>query len=255
MYRFVLFLTGWLVAEVIQPNSAWAQISDQSLFKSYAHPLLSRYALVVGGGLSGYNGDLNRPADFRLQNNYLNPSLYLGLDFLATNYLSIRWQNMVGQLKGKAKPGNWGGLSFRTHYVSSEISLVLQAISEKRMEKEDLHWNPYAMVGVGGMYYQVRTQIDSTLRAGLERFTERPKSPATLIVPVGIGLAWRVNQRTKVALETVYGFMGTDFIDGASLRDDPEPGKDNYFTLRLRVSWQLYRRFHYKQYLKREHHF
>jgi hypothetical protein len=250
-----LCLAGWLAVAAIQPDSARAQISDQSFFKPYAHPLLSRYALVVGGGLSGYNGDVNRPADFRLQNNYLNPSLYLGLDFLATNHVSVRWQNTVGQLRGKARPGNWGDLSFRTRYVSSEIDLVLQAISEKRMEKEDLHWNPFVTAGVGALYYQVRTRIDSTLRAGLEGVTQRPKYPVTLIVPVGIGLAWRVNERAKVTLETVYGFTGTDFMDGASLRADPEPGKDNYFALSLKVSWRLYRRFHYKQYLKREHHF
>ncbi len=239
-----LFTAGKALGQVKPAKSAFMQI--------YGNPYLTRYALVVGAGLSGYSGDLNRLADGPLQNYYLNLGLHLGLEYYATNLMAIRYEQTLGQLAARATPGNWGNLAFRTAYWESAVLVVLGGVSRTKMEKYGLHWNPYLFTGVGGLFYHVSTRVDDQVQGQVDGLTNRPRLPLALTFPLGVGLAWKDNGRTQIRLEAAYRFTSADFLDGASLRIDPDPRKDAFFSATLKVTWQRYRHFSYKQYLLRK---
>ncbi len=252
---WILCLMGPVTADGQSSTSRKAKTPNtktNGFLKPYGHPNQSRFSFFAGAGLGAYSGDICLLSDGRLQHYYFNPGVTAGLNYRITNFISVRWDNGYQLLRAKSRADTWGDWSFRSHMASSTVGFQLNLTSKSSIERNEKRWDGYLFGGAGILFYQTKSSVDAEKFAAFSDILAKPKHPFAAVFPVGIGVSRYWKNQWSVGLECTYRFTTTDLLDGASLTTDTSPRTDDYLTVQVVFTKQLFQLFSYGDYMKRK---
>ena len=194
------------------------------------------YLMEVGGGLGimGYLGDYNNMLTRDLQ-----PMMTVFVRRNLNAYMALRLDASIGTLKGNER-------DVRTVYPSSSASPYhfSNKLTDVSLMYEYNFWpygtgreyrgaqrlTPFVFGGLGATYVQIKNGAK--------------KSAFSANVPIGIGVKYKLGERTNIGLEWAMHFCLSDELDG---QKDPYDIKSNgafkntdcYSTLQLTVTYSF----------------
>ncbi|MDN5203827.1 hypothetical protein QQ008_20720 [Fulvivirgaceae bacterium BMA10] len=224
----------------------------KDIFVSYSHPRLSRTSISAGLGLSAYTGDLSSASNLSLQRYLLNPNFGLGLNHRFTNYMSLKFEVNYFTLYSETSPGVWEDQGFVSKNIEYFVGLEIDLKPKTDFELGHKVWNQYIFFGIGRFHFDPR---DPDTKVPLDKVATQQngeQSKSAMVFPVGFGVSKYLNDYLSAGFEAAFRFTTTDFVDDASLPNDPNPRNDAYILYSLRLNFQLDRWFRYGNYLKRK---
>ncbi len=213
MQKLIIFLTFCLtlICQEVFPQVFFPQGEDR------------KWVANGGFGISSYYGDLNNPGDII----DFTPGLTLGArrhinsKRLGNRFSvggNITWFMLSGD---DAKANNVGrevrNLSFQSHNI--ELLAIGQVDLFPRGPRfyQRSDYNPYLFAGIGLLYFNPRAKYEGEWYPLRRLQTEGVKySPVTLVIPLGIGVRYRLNPMFNIVLEGGYRFAFTDYLDDVS---------------------------------------
>ena len=234
-----------------------------------------RSLIVEGGvGTSSYLGDLKNDKDYI----DAKPTVNIGLQYYLSNRISVRAEGTWFQLKGddSKAPLESGrqarNLSFESNNFEFNATGHISLLPMGKRFYQRPPVNLYAFAGLGGLYFNPTTIYNGQKYALQPLQTELVKySRFTLVIPMGLGVKFKVGPLFNVSLEGGYRKTFTDYIDDVStthkgpaaftnpvaaalsdrrpelglspaepgaIRGDPS-NKDAYFLLTVKVEYYL----------------
>lgn len=206
----------------------------------------SKYSIGVNLGMLVYQGDLTptRMGSFK------TPGFVLGVNGSRklSPVLSARLDLNFGQLKGD--DAAYKTPAYRQQRAFAFKSPVTEIIASAVYEPlgSEKKFSPYLFAGVGlaslaiqrdysrfnAAYFETEPAIIQGLKEdSLHRL------PRTIpILPVGVGLRYRLSEKLSLHSEASYRIMSTDYLDGYSQAVNPA-FKDHYFKYSIGVSFSL----------------
>lgn len=176
-------------------------------------------AIKATGGiyLANYFGDLCTGGDcmrpsmaFSLGASYrLNESLMLRGD---VSFIRLSADDEVG-------PYDYRNLSFRGDNVELKVDVVYDIFEHTRMFRRRTLVNPYAFLGIGGLYFNPRAFHEETNEwhslAPLQ--TENVDyNRLTFVIPYGGGVRFNIHPHLELSFELAYRMTFTDYLDDVS---------------------------------------
>ena len=190
-------------------------VSAQSFFAMRR----SRSLMFVGGiGTSTYFGELANDGDY-LQ---AEPSVNLGLQYYVSRKIGIRADVTWFQLSGSdAKAGDPGrvprNLSFSSNNFEISAVGIYNFYPQGRTFYQRPTFNFYAFAGIGLCYFNPTTEYQGTRYSLPPLQTELVSySTFTPVIPVGLGIRFRVGPFANLAFEGGYRTTFTDYLDDVS---------------------------------------
>jgi len=181
--------------------------------------------LVLFGGLTNYVGDLQQKV-------FSAPSAkpVIGVNFKQSlnQHFWLRAGASVGQLYG-SDANNEVTLKLRNLSFESQVVDGYVAAEYRLFTEEKSTITPYAFLGIGVFGFnpyvkfgdkneKVYLQQLGTEGQGLTEYPDRDMYKLTqLMVPVGGGILWHVNDKWQLGIEFRNNFTFTDYIDDVSL--------------------------------------
>jgi hypothetical protein len=203
----VLLLIG-AVAQLGYAQSFYSVRRDRSLL------------FTAGVNTSTYYGDLKDDgAIFDVK-----PSLSLGLLYYASKRVGIRgefsWVTLSGSdAKSKEEGRINRNLSFTSSNYEFNVSAVVNLIPQGGRFYQRPPFNLYGFIGVGGLYFNPKAELDGTKYALKPLETEGVSySTFTPIIPYGIGGKLKINPFLNFAVEAGWRKTFTDYIDDVSTK-------------------------------------
>lgn len=205
--RVLIFLTFLVIAELANAQSFYAVRHQRSLI------------LVAGTGTSTYFGELANNGD------YIDAKLNVdvGLQYFFSNHISARAEMTWFSLKGSdAIAGDLGrvprNLSFNSNNYEISLTGAYNFLSNGTQYYRRPTFNIYGFSGIGVMYYNPTT-IDKNgdkvalrpLKTELVRY-----SSFGIVIPLGVGIRFKVNPNFNISVETGYRYTFTDYLDDVS---------------------------------------
>lgn len=241
----VLFLMPGFIDKVsAQKKHSKKEVTRRlSYMQTYAHPLYSKFSVLLSAGFNAYSGELSKPTDSNLQPYQNNPSIDGGLHFQWTHFVSCQLRVGWNQIQSTTYTDNWANRSFEMEGYSTELRLEHSIFPQQEIEGIYRRWNPFISFGAGFLKYKGQAQDDF-------KKTWAYKG-SSLTLPIGVGIRYYATERMGFALEGTYYYLQTDLIDDTRLSSSTIDPNDGYFNYRLSLKYQLRKRFNYKHYLKR----
>jgi len=194
---------------------------------------LRRYEAVFGVGFLNYFGDVGGSANsdnwFGIKDlsiKHTRPSLYLGTRFKIRENMGLKLNFMYGWVAGDDEGSKNSDRGF--HFTSSVFEPSLQyefsIISEERRYSSSALFNKRGMVnnysqinlylyaGIGGVFFNPKVN-DAMKNA--PAYTP-DYSTSALVLPVGIGLKYVINQNWSIGGEFGVRFVASDYLDAYS---------------------------------------
>jgi hypothetical protein len=192
---------------------------------AYAQYVYLKAEYGLGLGTAQYFGDLNQGQSF----NYLR---YSGTGFYKHNinpYISIKASATYALLGGADKLNSSfyekkRNLSFESNVVEAAISGEFNFFNYS-IGEPDHHFTPYINFGVGAMYYNPYTKLNSqkvylrplgTEGQLYDQYKDRRYSNVAMVVPVGMGIKYWVHAGLTFSFEVSNRFTTTDYLDDVS---------------------------------------
>lgn len=202
-----------------------------------------RYDIGGGLGMTGYLGDANTA------NLYKNPSwdLEVLLRYILNPRFAFKTNFYVGGLRGNSAQ--------MTNVLPNAETFSFTTTFYEVGEMVEFNFFNYGM----GRKYQKLSRITPYIAAGLgfTLWTVDQKVNATVVIPFGVGLKYKVNKRVNLGVEWIMKKTLSDKIDGENLADPYQikhsfmKNTDWYNTLTFTISYEFSRRCkecHYKEY-------
>jgi hypothetical protein len=178
-----------------------------------------RKFIAQGGlGISSYYGDLNNPGDII----DFTPGVNLGMRYLRGDRYSVggnlNWFMLSGDDAKANDPGREvRNLSFRSHNIELIGLGYVDLFPRLPRFYQRADYNPYFFAGLGLTYFNPRAKYQGQWHALRPLRTEGVKySSFTFVIPMGLGVRYRINPFFNVALEGGYRFAFTDYLDDVS---------------------------------------
>jgi hypothetical protein len=173
---------------------------------------------TVGINTSTYYGDLKDDTDLI----DAKPSLSLGLMTSVTRHLYVRSEFSWITLSGRDSESNDGGktarnLSFTSGNFEFNVSGVVQLVPHRGRFYQRPNYNIYGFLGLGGLYFNPKAELNGTKYALQPLMTEGVKySRFTFVIPFGFGAKTKLTPFVNLALEAGWRKTFTDYIDDVS---------------------------------------
>lgn len=205
------FLLAGLVALTLLPELA----SGQS-FYAMRRP---RSLIFVGGvGTASYLGELANDGD------YLQAKITMsaGLQYYLTNRISVRADFTWFQLTGSdAKTNHPDRVSRNLSFYSNNFEMsaigMLNLYPHGRTFYQRPSFNVYGFAGIGLMYFNPKTDYQGQSYALADYNTELVDySTVTMVVPMGLGVRFRLGPFMNLSFEGGYRKTFTDYLDDVS---------------------------------------
>jgi hypothetical protein len=182
--------------------------------------------LVLFGGVTNYVGDLQQKV-------FSAPSAkgVIGVNYKQSlnEHFWLRAGASVGQLYG-SDANNEESLQLRNLSFESQVVDGYVAAEYRLFTEEKSAITPYAFLGIGVFGFnpyvrygdkndKVFLQPLGTEGQGLPEYPEREMYSLTqLMVPIGGGILWQVNDKWQLGIEFRNNFTFTDYIDDVSTK-------------------------------------
>lgn len=201
----VLLLIG-VVVQLAEAQSFYSVRRDRSLL------------FTAGVNTSTYYGDLKDDGDIF----DAKPSLSLGLLYYASKRVGVRgefsWVTLSGSdANSKDEVRNERNLSFTSANYEFNVSAVVNLVPQGGRFYQRPPFNLYGFIGVGGMYFNPKAELNGTKYALQPLKTEGVAySRFTPIIPFGLGAKLKLNPFFNLAVEAGWRKTFTDYIDDVS---------------------------------------
>ncbi len=202
------FLGSLLATDAVMGQSFFAMRRDRSLI------------LTGGTGTSSYLGDL------ALQGDYLqaNLNIHAGLMYYLNHRIAIRselsWFQLSGDdSKATVESGRRGrNLSFSSSCFELNAVAVISLYPQGRSFYQRPAFNVYAFGGIGLMYFNPTTIDKSGAKVSLQPLQTELVSYSliTPVIPLGIGVRFKIGPFANLCFEAGYRKTFTDYIDDVS---------------------------------------
>lgn len=178
-----------------------------------------RSLIFVGGvGTASYLGELANPGD------YLDAKMTMsvGLQYYLTNRISARADFTWFQLSGddaKADEGSRKKRNLNFYSNNFEMSMVgiVNLYPHGRTFYQRPAFNVYGFAGIGLMYFNPKTDYQGTTYSLADLKTELVDySRVTMVVPMGLGVRFRLGPFMNLSFEGGYRKTFTDYLDDVS---------------------------------------
>ena len=194
---------------------------------------LRRYEAVFGVGFLNYFGDVGGAATTEnwfgirdLSIKHTRPSLYLGTRFKIRENMGLKINFMYGYLAGndEGSKNNDRGFEFTSSIFEPSLQYEFSIISEEKRYSSSALFNKRGMVnnysqinlylyaGIGGVFFNPKVN-DAMKNA--PAYTPG-YSKTAIVLPVGIGLKYVINQNWSIGGEFGVRFTTTDYLDAYS---------------------------------------
>lgn len=203
----VLILIG-AVVQLADAQSFYSVRRDRSLL------------FTAGVNTSTYYGDLKDDGDIF----DVKPSLSLGLLYYVSKRVGVRgefsWVTLSGSDANSKDEGRADrNLSFTSSNYEFNVSAVVNLIPQGGRFYQRPPFNLYGFIGVGGLYFNPKAELDGTKYALKPLQTEGVSySTFTPIIPYGIGGKIKINPFFNLAVEAGWRKTFTDYIDDVSTK-------------------------------------
>ncbi|EMR04829.1 DUF6089 family protein [Cesiribacter andamanensis] len=240
-YSFLLLLFGVSFASLAQPAR------EVRYMTRYAHPQISNYSASFGVGLNAFNGTVSSIGNLDEQNHFLSPMLSLGLGYKASHYIDVLFRASYLRQKSETARGDLPIPGFRSNLLEGVFAIKHSLFPQRDYDEYLRRWNYYGLLGVGVAYFDpVHLSTETSLLA------DRDASQLALVVPVGLGVDFRLSNFFSMGAEVAYRFTSSDQLDGVDNTTYANSrGSDSYATLGFFVNYRIPRsRFHYREFLR-----
>jgi hypothetical protein len=204
----------------------------------------SKYAFGINAGSFIYQGDLTPSA----VGSFRTPGLAIGLNAsrYLTNKFSVRLDLNFGKLKGADsayKNPAWRqqrNFAFNTPVTEVIGSVVWDAFGRERK------FSPYVFAGLGYSFLRINRDYS---RFNTEYFAAEPgtiegveqdinhRLPTGLpIVPIGLGIRYRLTNTLSLNTEASYRYISSDYLDGFSHAANAD-AKDHYYKFSIGLTY------------------
>lgn len=221
---------GWSLGATFGITDLWSDVGTKSIIDHYGNDNYAGNIKFMGGLYARYT---KSPAlSFRLGVNH--GTLY------ASDNWNINKAKKAGSIEDDAFQRYW-----RHQNIKSKIweGQLLAEFYPFRLNPETMRarkrFQPYAMLGVAGFYYQPKTEYTKRsdrfgkttwvdvrdLRTEGEGFVGLDGKPATEVkqysltqfaVPMGLGVRWDIGDNLGLGIEYLYRYCFTDYLDDVS---------------------------------------
>ncbi len=124
------------------------------------------------------------------------------------------------------------GTSEESDYFHYKSTMITPELRLRYEFTKNTQWTPYALVGVGAMFFKVDELDEDTINTAA---TGKGGSGTTMSIPLALGLKYDLNTTTSFDFNFGYNFSMTDDLN--PIYDDVKDG--NWFT-RLGVHFNVY---------------
>ena len=216
-----------------------------------SQPGFSKFEIGINAGVFVYQGDLT-PSQFGSYNT-LKPDLNFFVNKIISPVFSLRTNFALGRLKGDdatySVPKYRQQRNFNFTSPAFEISELLVAdLFKNNMSRPSSVLSPYLFAGLGLSLLNVKRDWS---RFNAEYFSSEPGTLSGLVadqrhslptlipvLPMGIGIRYRISPRISVNAETSYRFTFTDYLDGFSKAAN-DSRKDSYLAHTVGLTYQF----------------
>lgn len=201
-------------------------------------------------GASTYQGDLVVATSFLLKES--NPAF--GLFF--RNYMHKSWTLRANFIHGKLTGDDWNypdnydrvkrAAQFSTKFSEIMFLIEYDFFGKKRYPKTGVFrqtFSPYIYTGFGGISFEPKANFERYEGAGLideiRADANAPIGATRLVVPLGAGLRFDVNEKISVSAEGGFRAPFTDYLDGIS-KTGNEDKSDLYIIGNLSIAYRFF---------------
>lgn len=206
----------------------------------------SKYNIGLSAGTFIYQGDLTPSA----MGSFKTPGFVLGVNG-SRKLTSVLWARLdlnFGQLKGDdaaySKPAyrQQRAFAFTAPVTELTLSAVYQPLGNNRK------LSPYLFSGIGLSFVRIQRdysrfnatyfETEPAVAIGLTQDSAH-RLPRTIpVLPVGVGVNYRLSDKLSLYAEASYRVMSTDYLDGYSQSVNPAH-KDNYSHYAVGIRFSL----------------
>ncbi len=200
------FLVIFLICELAQAQSF------------YRRNRKTGYQVFFGVGTASYHGDLVAP---RI-NLDLGGAISAGVQFPIEGRFGLRGELLWSKISAdedKTEDKNDNpfvrNLSFKSSNIDLGLMGVFRITPNSPRARTDL--TTYALAGLGGTYFNPKAELNGTDYELRPLQTEgEDYSSVALSIPLGLGANVRLSYEWSIALEAIYRFTTTDYLDDVS---------------------------------------
>jgi len=195
-------------------------MSDFASAQSFFAMRRERSLIALGGiGTSSYLGELANNGDY-LQ---ANINIHAGLQYYVSNRIAIRSELSWFQLSGDDKKATVESgrrernLNFQSNCFEFNAVGMINLNPQGRTFYQRPAWNIYAFGGIGLMHFNPTTTLNGTKYQLQPQQTEKVSySLITPVIPLGIGLRFKLGPFSNLTFEGGFRKTFTDYIDDVS---------------------------------------
>ncbi|MBL7849433.1 MAG: outer membrane beta-barrel protein [Cyclobacteriaceae bacterium] len=192
------------------------EVASSQSFYAMRRP---RSLIFVGGvGTSTYLGELANPGD------YLDakPTMSVGLQYYLNRRISVRADFTWFQLSGDDAKADEGSRKKRNlNFYSNNFEMtavgIINLYPHGRTFYQRPAFNVYGFAGIGLLYFNPKTEYQGTTYSLSDLKTELVSySTVTPVIPMGLGLRFRLGPFMNLSFEGGYRKTFTDYLDDVS---------------------------------------
>lgn len=118
----------------------------------------------------------------------------------------LRLQGLFGTATGGVESGAWGEASIAD--LSGQLTVNITNLTVSR--KAERKWHAYMNFGIGANFHDpILYNPDNTEASD-------PESETAYVLPVGLGMMWKLGDNFFLDLNSTYRFSNSDYFDGVS---------------------------------------
>lgn len=252
MKKYTFLLIVLCLATFLEP--AMAQRRRPKYKRNIPIWYRSRFYTTVGGGFgsANYFGDITPGTSLfstDIKFTRLGFSGFVTHKFTPrlTGRAALAWQRLKGDDFESANPNEKQAigryirnLHFRNDVIELTGVAMFDLFESNSPFFKRLQWAPYGFIGLGVIYSnpKARTPVESGANwiALRPLHTEgRSYSPIQLVIPIGVGVRYKLSQRIDLGFEFGYRFTFTDYLDDVSGKyvDPSKLGGPNSLAARM----------------------
>lgn len=182
---------------------------------------------------------------FKDQNYYLNPHLSLGVGYQYTSYINLWFRGSYFETRCSSSTLQPSGVKGNNFEAALGVKHYLFPFRE--YDEYLRYFNYYGLLGVGALY------INPKSATNWEPFSETMDfNQLALVVPVAIGVEYKLSSFFLMGLELGYNLTTTDYLDAAVRpASNSGGGRDHYASLGVNVIFRIpHGEYKYQDFLK-----
>ncbi len=221
-----------------------SNVLNAQYFRNSSYWKTHRKEITVGIGVTNFLGELGgrdqigSPFVWDLEFSQTKPALSLGYRYYLAKAVSMRFNGTYGVLAGNDNLTQETfrhnrNLSFKSNIIEAQLCLEWHPFQEQPGHMYDLRgvkglapsrMGLYVFAGVGGFYFNPKTQLDGAWVELRPLGTEGQGLPdgadeyslTQFCIPMGLGIRKALNKTMTIGLELQYTKTFTDYIDDVS---------------------------------------